>query len=107
MDESDKAGKVSALAESAVAREGDGRSFRPNVANGNMAATQLSLPGMAEPGETPVQLSLFDAPVHQPQMRANLFHIRCHECEAVNDVPSIPTICYMCGCPLGRENRPF
>jgi hypothetical protein len=53
--------------------------------------------------EAPIQLSLFPAPARPPVLRAPLFHVRCPECRAVNDVPSLPTICYTCRRPLGRE----
>lgn len=70
------------------------------------AAAQLS--NEAETSEAEgalVQLSLFPAPAQAPQLCAPLFHVRCPDCRAVNDVPSLPTLCYVCGLPLGREER--
>jgi hypothetical protein len=39
-----------------------------------------------------VASALSVAPVH---------HARCGDCGAINDVPSLPTICYRCGWPVG------
>lgn len=58
---------------------------------------------------------LLDPPVgrvHDPTARAGVrpafssapalvHHVRCGDCGAANDVPSLPTVCYRCGWPVG------
>lgn len=72
-------------------------------AHRDMKATRRRNAQMSEAEGAPIQLSLFPVPAGRPVLRAPLFHVRCPECRAVNDVPSLPTICYVCRCPLGRE----
>lgn len=107
MNDSKESAPLSMTATTTAARVADGVLVLDAVAPQNGASAQ---PGEAETqdaGKEPVQLSLFTAPAQQPQLRATVFHVRCHDCQAINDVPSLPTICYVCRCALGREHPPF
>ena len=81
-----------------------GASSRLRVAREERGATQPSEAETPEAEAAPVQLALFPAPGQPPQLCAPLFHIRCPECRAINDVPSRPTMCYVCRYPLRRED---
>jgi hypothetical protein len=86
---------------------GEHAASHPPSARRERAATQSSEAETPEAEGAPVQLSLFPTVAEPPQLLAPLFHIRCHDCQTANDVPSLPTICYMCRCPLGREHPSF
>ena len=60
---------------------------------------------LRESAESAVQLSLFPDPIQSEPECAPLHHVRCPDCRAVNDVPSLPTICYVCRRALGEEER--
>jgi hypothetical protein len=44
---------------------------------------------------------------HAVQVKASdpgpVIHIRCPACRAVNDIPSLPSVCYVCLWPLGID----
>ena len=85
----------------------DGGLFLDAVAPQNGASARPGETETPEAEQGHVQLSLFPTVAEPPQLQAPLFHIRCHDCQAINDVPSLPTACYVCRCPLGREHPPF
>ena len=60
---------------------------------------------LRELAELAVQLSLFPEPSQSEYECASLHHVRCPDCRAVNDVPSLPTICYACRRALREEER--
>jgi hypothetical protein len=69
------------------------------------ATRYANSPAATRPASSPDDRAhrLFPAPRTQTGTfsgRSLVFHVRCSECRAVNDVPSLPTICYLCGCPL-------
>lgn len=106
MNDSSESASSARPAVRAVGRaRGDHAPSHSPLAREQSAATG-SDPTEAEPPQdegATVQLSLFPTVAEPPQLQAPLFHVRCHECRAINDVPPLPTICYVCGCPLGRE----
>ena len=106
-DSAESVHSLAVAAGEADARTVDGGSFLDAVAPQNGASAQPSEAETPEAERGPVQLSLFPTVAEPPQLQAPLFHVRCHDCQAINDVPSLPTICYVCRCPLGREHPPF
>ena len=109
MNDSTESARSAPLAVTTVVRSrGDHASSHSPLAREERAtASTESREETVEAVGEAAQLSLFPAPAEPPQLRATLFHIRCHDCQAINDVPSLPTICYACRCPLGREHPPF
>ena len=106
-DSSESARPAAIIASTTVARVADGGSVLGAVAPQERSVRSSQARGGQRPERGPVQLSLFPAPGQPQQLCAPLFHVRCHDCQAINDVPSLPTICYVCRCPLGREHPPF
>lgn len=106
---SESASSATQAARTVGRARGEHAASHPRLACEERAATalQASEAETPEADAAPIQLSLFPAPAQPLQLQAPQFHVRCHECRAINDVPSFPTICFVCQCPLGREHPPF
>ena len=106
MNDSDESVVFAVSDASARAQQGaNGASPYGALVSDDEAATHPGTGEMPEAEGAPGQLSLFSAPAQPPQQSAPLFHVRCPDCRAINDVPSLPTVCYVCRCSLGREER--